>query len=79
MLAKQLIILKTHKEEKLIILPSLLHFLIYFKKFYVFIFGCVRSSLLHSFSLFAANEGYPVVAVLRLLTAVASLAAEHRL
>ena len=33
----------------------------------------------HGLSLVAASGGYPLVAMLRFLTALASLAAEHRL
>ena len=49
----------------------------FLKNFYLFIFGCAGSSLLHRFSLVAASRGYFLVAVLRLLTVVASLFAEH--
>ena len=49
----------------------------FFKNFYLFIFGCSGSSLLHRFSLVAASRGYFLVAVLRLLIVVASLFAEH--
>ena len=46
----------------------------------LFIFGCTGSLLLHlGFSLIAVLGGYPPVAVLRLLIAVASLVAEHGL
>ena len=55
-------------------------FLINFFLFiYLFSFGCVGSSLLHAgFSLVVASGGYSV-AVSGLLTAVASLVAEHGL
>ena len=47
---------------------------------YLFIFGYAESSLLHTgFSLVAASSGYSLAAVLGLLVAEASLAAEHRL
>ena len=44
---------------------------------YLFIFGCAESSLLHAgFSLLGGNGGYSLVAVCRLLIAVASLVEE---
>ena len=46
--------------------------------FYLFIFGCVGSSLLRAGFLFSCSErGLLFVAVRRLLTAVASLVVEH--
>ena len=46
---------------------------------YLFIFGCIGSSLLRAgFSLVAAS-GASFIVVRRLLTAVASLVVEHRL
>ena len=47
-----------------------------FLKFYLFIFGCDVSSLLHRFSLVAASRGYTSAAVHRLPIAVVSLVAE---
>ena len=44
---------------------------------YLFIFGCTGSLLLHEDFLQWQRAGYFVVAVLRLLIAVASLVAEH--
>ena len=46
---------------------------------YLFIFGCTRSPLLRELSPVAVSRGSSLVAVLGLLTAVASLLAEHRL
>ena len=46
--------------------------------FYLFIFGCVGSSLQRGLSLVAASRGYSV-AVRGLLIVVASLVAEHGL
>ena len=45
----------------------------------LFCFSCAGSSLLCGLSLVAASRGYSEVAVLGLLTAVASLAVEHGL
>ena len=51
-----------------------------FSNLFLFIyFDCARSSLCSGFSLVVAVGGYSLVAVLRLLTAVASLIAQHRL
>ena len=51
-----------------------------FLKIYLFIFGCVGSSLLHAWALSVYGErGLLFVEVHRLLTAVASLAVEHGL
>ena len=47
--------------------------------FYSFIFGCAGSSLLHGLSLVVVSRGYSLVAVCGLLTALASLVAEHGL
>ena len=47
--------------------------------FYLFIFGCAGSSLLHGLSLVVVSRGYSLVAVCGLLTALASLVAEHGL
>ena len=47
------------------------------KKIYLFT-GSAGSSLLCSFSLATVSRGYSLVAVRRLLIAVASLIAEHR-
>ena len=54
---------------------------IFFKnKFiYLFIFGCIGSSLLHAGFLSLWQVGLLFAAVCRLLIAVASLVAEHRL
>ena len=47
---------------------------------FLLFFGCGGSSLLHTgFSLVAASGGYSLAAVLRILIAIASLMAEHRL
>ena len=44
----------------------------------LFIFGCIRSSLLHvGFSLVTASGGLLFIVVRRLLIAVASLVVEH--
>ena len=52
----------------------------FFYKFIYFIFGCVGSLLLaHGLSLVAVSRGYSFIAVRGLLTAVASLVAEHGL
>ena len=51
---------------------------IFFLFFKLFIFGCAGSSWLHRLSL-AASRDYLLVAVLGLLVAVSSLAAEHGL
>ena len=42
-------------------------------------FHCAGPFLLHGLSLVAASRGYPLVAVQRLLSAAASLVAEHGL
>ena len=47
-----------------------------FWKLHLFAFGCAGSSLLHGFSAVAESSGYCLVAVHRLLAAVASLAVE---
>ena len=52
-------------------------FLLCFFNFDFSIFGCIRSWLW--LSLIVASGGYSPVVVLRLLTAVASLVAEHRI
>jgi len=49
------------------------------KILYFFIFGCALSLLLHRLSLVAVSRGSSLVVVHRLLTAVASLVAEHGL
>ena len=46
---------------------------------YLFIFGCAGSSLLRGLRLVVVSRGYSLVAVLGLLTAVASSVAEPRL
>ena len=46
---------------------------------YLFIFGCAGSSGCVGFSLVAVSRGSSPVVLLGLLTAVASLVAEHRL
>ena len=46
---------------------------------YVCMYGCAGSSFLHGLSLVVASGGYSLVAILRLLTVVASLVAYCRL
>ena len=46
---------------------------------YLFIFGCAGSSLLRGLCLVVVSRGYSLVAVVGLLTAVASFLAEPRL
>ena len=46
---------------------------------YLFIFGCAGSSLLRGLCLVVVSRGYSLVAVVGLLTAVASFVAEPRL
>ena len=48
-----------------------------FFKFYLCIFGCAGYLLLPGLSLAVASGGHPLVAMHRLLTAVASPGAEH--
>ena len=50
-----------------------------FWKIHLFAFGCAGSSLLRGFSLVAESSGYTLVAVHRLLVAVAPLAVEYGL
>ena len=45
----------------------------------VFMYGCAGSALLCGLSLVAARRGYSLVAVRRLLVALASLVVQHRL
>ena len=60
---------------------------IWFLKFFFFVFGCIGSSLRHMGlsvaargpSLVVASGGYSIAVVCRLLVAVASLIADHRL
>lgn len=55
-----------------ILVLSWLPVLQYIKIAYLFIFGCAGSSLLHGLSLDAATRGYSLLAVCKLLIAVAS-------
>ena len=47
-------------------------FFFFFKNFYLFVFGCAGSLLLHRLSLVAASRGYSLAVVLRPLIVVAS-------
>ena len=47
--------------------------------FYLFIFGCAESLLLHELSLAAVSRCYSLVVMCRLLVAVASLVVGHGL
>ena len=51
----------------------------FFKNFYLFPCGCAVFHCREGFSLAAVSGGYSLVAMLRLLIAVASLIPEHRL
>ena len=66
----------THWTTREVLMMSLIYF---YKFIYLFIFGCVGSSLLRAGFLSCDEQGLLFVAVCRLLVAVASLVAEHGL